>query len=155
MRASIGLNVSSNRRKPLPPSALERPHRPVARPQVPFRSRWSRVKRNPRELVSNSNLSAPHVLSLPSGSSTWIAVLSPRLGGPATARVATNALSPMLGFGVMLLMLHLAIRPMGVGTGFSLSMLILRRVVEPSARAPDKGLPGASGTASATSLPEG
>lgn len=43
-----------------------------------------------------------------------IVILLPRLGGPATARVATNALPPMLGFGIMLLLLHVTIRPLGV-----------------------------------------
>jgi hypothetical protein len=53
-----------------------------------------------------------------------IVILLPRLGGVATARVATNALPPMLGFGVMLLMLHLTIRPLGVGPALALAMMV-------------------------------
>jgi hypothetical protein len=53
-----------------------------------------------------------------------IVILLPRLGGPATAQVATNALLPMLGFGVMLLMLHLAIRPLGVTEALGLALAV-------------------------------
>jgi hypothetical protein len=53
-----------------------------------------------------------------------IVILLPRLGGPATASVATNALPPMLGFGLTLLMLHLAIRPIGVGAALGLAMTV-------------------------------
>jgi hypothetical protein len=51
-----------------------------------------------------------------------IVILLPRLGGPATARVATNALPPMLGFGVMLTMLHLIIQPFGVVAALVLAL---------------------------------
>lgn len=51
-----------------------------------------------------------------------IVILLPRLGGPATARVATNALPPMLGFGGMFLTLHLTIRPLGVWTALGLAL---------------------------------
>jgi hypothetical protein len=53
-----------------------------------------------------------------------IVILLPRLGGPATARVATNALPPMLGFGVMLAMLHFAIRPFGVAAALVLALAV-------------------------------
>jgi hypothetical protein len=51
-----------------------------------------------------------------------IVILLPRLGGPVTAQVATNALPPMLGFGVMLLLLHLTIRPLGVVAALVLAL---------------------------------
>ena len=53
-----------------------------------------------------------------------IVILLPRLGGPATARVATNALPPMLGFGAMLIMLHLSIQPFGVAAALGLAMTV-------------------------------
>lgn len=53
-----------------------------------------------------------------------IVILLPRLGGPATAQVATNALPPMLGFGVMLLLLHLTIRPLGVVAALVLALAV-------------------------------
>jgi hypothetical protein len=53
-----------------------------------------------------------------------IVILVPRLGGPATARVATNALAPMLGFSVMLIMLHLIIRPFGVAAALVLALAV-------------------------------
>jgi len=53
-----------------------------------------------------------------------IVMLQPRLGGPATAGVATKALAPMLGFGVMLLVMHLAIRPIGVVAAIGLALAV-------------------------------
>jgi hypothetical protein len=71
-----------------------------------------------------------------------IVVLLPRRGGPETARVATNALPPMLGFGVMLLMLHLAIRPLGVvmALAFAMAVCVLwsGALLLVRARSPDK-----------------
>jgi hypothetical protein len=43
-----------------------------------------------------------------------IVIVRPRIGGWASALLATNAMRAMLGFGMMLLTLHLAIRPLGV-----------------------------------------
>lgn len=53
-----------------------------------------------------------------------VAILLPRLGGPATARVAANALPPMLGFGVMLLLLHSAIPPFGIVPALLLALAV-------------------------------
>jgi len=53
-----------------------------------------------------------------------IAILRPRLGGPATAQVATNALPPMLGFGIMLLVMYAAVRPSGVATALGLALAV-------------------------------
>ncbi|WP_158744443.1 hypothetical protein [Acidisphaera sp. L21] len=67
-----------------------------------------------------------------------IVILQPRIGGVATSLLAANALRAMLGFGVMLLVLHLAIPPLGiaaaliaaliVSVGWSAGLLGLRRL---------------------------
>jgi hypothetical protein len=66
-----------------------------------------------------------------------IVIVRPRIGGVASALLAANALRAMLGFGAMLLVLHLAIRPCGtpaalilallVSMGWSAGLLLLRR----------------------------
>jgi hypothetical protein len=53
-----------------------------------------------------------------------IVILRPRIGGPATALLAANALRSMLGFGIMLLALHLAIRPWGAPTALVAALLV-------------------------------
>jgi len=64
-------------------------------------------------------------------------LLKPRVGGLATALLAVNALRGMVGFGIMMLTLHLAISPLGlvpamiaalcVSLLWSLGMLLWRR----------------------------
>jgi hypothetical protein len=51
-------------------------------------------------------------------------ILRPRLGGPATARLATNALSPMLGFGIMLLVMHVGIQSSGITAAFGSALAV-------------------------------
>ncbi|MBS0521481.1 MAG: hypothetical protein JSR90_22480 [Proteobacteria bacterium] len=53
-----------------------------------------------------------------------LVVVRSRLGGAASASIAANALLPMLGFGVMLLVLHLAIRPWGVTAALIVALTI-------------------------------
>lgn len=53
-----------------------------------------------------------------------IVIVRPRLGGPASGLLAANALRPMLGFGVMLLALHLTARPLGSAASLVLAMAI-------------------------------
>jgi hypothetical protein len=53
-----------------------------------------------------------------------IVIVRPRLGGPATARLATNALSPMLGFGFMLLVMHDAVQSTGVTAAIGLALAV-------------------------------
>jgi hypothetical protein len=53
-----------------------------------------------------------------------IVILRPRLGGSATARLATNALSPMLGFGIMLSVMHVAVEFSGVTAAFGLALAV-------------------------------
>jgi len=53
-----------------------------------------------------------------------IVIVRPRIGGPASSLLAANALRSMLGFGMTLLALHLAIRPWGVVTAFVIAALV-------------------------------
>jgi len=53
-----------------------------------------------------------------------IVILRPRLGGPATAGLATNALSPMLGFAIMLVVMHVAVQSSGVTAAFGLALAV-------------------------------
>lgn len=53
-----------------------------------------------------------------------IVILRPRIGGPASSLLAANALRSMLGFGVMLLALHLAARPWGTATALVVALLV-------------------------------
>ena len=53
-----------------------------------------------------------------------IVIVHPRLGGMAGSRLAANALRGMLGFGVMLLVLHLTIRPLGITGALPLALLV-------------------------------
>jgi len=48
----------------------------------------------------------------------------PRIGGRASSLLAANALQSMLGFGMMLLALHLLIRPWGTVTAFVVALLV-------------------------------
>lgn len=66
-----------------------------------------------------------------------IVIVRPRIGGPAASLLAASALRAMLGFGVMLLTLHLAIQPWGieaslvlagmVSAAWSAALLLLKR----------------------------
>jgi hypothetical protein len=72
--------------------------------------------------------------SVLSANVTWIAAVVPdhphqpaRHRAPAhrrASRLADNALRPMLGFGVMLLSLHLAIKPWGTAAALVLALLV-------------------------------
>jgi hypothetical protein len=53
-----------------------------------------------------------------------IVILQSRLGGPATAHMASSALAPMLGFGGLLLAMHVTIKPWGIGAALALAMSI-------------------------------
>jgi hypothetical protein len=71
-------------------------------------------------------------------------IVRPRIGGAATSALAANALRSMLGFGMMLLAVHLAIRPWGaaaalgvgllVSASWSVALLLLRRRPGPPLR---------------------
>jgi hypothetical protein len=53
-----------------------------------------------------------------------IVILRPRIGGLASSLLAANALRSMLGFGMMLLAFHLAIRPWGTATALVIGLLV-------------------------------
>ena len=53
-----------------------------------------------------------------------IIILRPRIGAAASALLAATALQAMLGFGLMLLALHLAIRPWGTATALLVALLV-------------------------------
>jgi hypothetical protein len=53
-----------------------------------------------------------------------IAIVRPRIGGPASSLLAANALRAMLGFGMMLLTLHLAIQPWGAATALAVALSV-------------------------------
>jgi hypothetical protein len=70
-----------------------------------------------------------------------LVIVQPRIGGAASSLLAATALRAMLGFGAMLLVLHLAIRPFGtpvalvvallVSLVWSVGLLLLRRRSRP------------------------
>ena len=53
-----------------------------------------------------------------------LAFVRPRIGGPASALLAANALRSMLGFGLMLLFLHMTVRQWGATVSLSAALLI-------------------------------
>ena len=53
-----------------------------------------------------------------------IAILQPRIGGPATAAVITNTLPGMLGFGMALACVHLAALPLGRWPALALGLAV-------------------------------
>jgi hypothetical protein len=53
-----------------------------------------------------------------------IVIVRSRIGGAASSVLAASALRPMLGFGVMLLALHLGIQPWGAAAALALAMLV-------------------------------
>ena len=53
-----------------------------------------------------------------------IVIVRSRIGSLASSALAANALRPMFGFGMVLLTLHLAIRPLGIGTALVVALLV-------------------------------
>jgi hypothetical protein len=53
-----------------------------------------------------------------------IVIVRSRIGGPASSLLAIHALRPMLGFGIMLMVLHLAIRPLGTTAALLIAVLV-------------------------------
>jgi hypothetical protein len=53
-----------------------------------------------------------------------IVIVRPRIGGRASSLLAANALRAMLGFGMTLLTLHLAIGPLGAVTALVIALLV-------------------------------
>lgn len=82
-------------------------------------------------LVTVSNLLGPAATGIaavfPVSLISLLVIMRPRLGGPASARLALSALRPMVGFGIMLMVLHLAARPLGsaIALGLALAVSVL------------------------------
>jgi hypothetical protein len=53
-----------------------------------------------------------------------LVIVRPRIGSRASALLAANALRSMLGFGIMLLALHLSTRPWGTSTALVIALLV-------------------------------
>ncbi len=51
-------------------------------------------------------------------------ILHPRIGGAATAAIIANAMLGLVGFGVSILTLHLAVVPLGAPAGLALALLV-------------------------------
>lgn len=108
---------------------------PEATPGRPVRRRWfdlplraALVASFVALVVTVSSALGPQVTGIaavfPVSLTSLIVLLLPRLGGPATAHVASSALPPMLGFGGLLLALHLAAVPWGVPAALALAMAV-------------------------------
>jgi hypothetical protein len=73
-------------------------------------------------VVAVSTMLGPHATGIaavfPVSLISLIVIVRPRIGGRAAAMLAASALRSMLGFGVMLLVLHLALRPWGITAAF-------------------------------------
>lgn len=78
--------------------------------------------------VAVGSVASPSVTGIvvvyPISLSCLLVILRPRIGGAAAALLAANALPPMLGFGLMLLALHLAIGPLGVPAAMAVALLV-------------------------------
>jgi hypothetical protein len=53
-----------------------------------------------------------------------LVILHPRIGTAASVRLASTALRAMLGFGLMLLVFHLVIQPLGTPAAFVIALLV-------------------------------
>lgn len=121
--------------------AEPRPARPARRQWFDLPARAAAVAAFVSLVVAVSMALGPQATGIaavfPIGLASLFAIVRPRIGGPASSRLAANALRPMLGFGMMLLALHLAIRPLGivaalvvallVSVSWSAALLLLRR----------------------------
>jgi hypothetical protein len=56
--------------------------------------------------------------------SSLLVVVRPRIGGPASARLAETAFRAMMGFGLALLALHLGIQPLGIAPSMILGLAV-------------------------------
>ena len=79
-------------------------------------------------VVAVSSALGPHAIGIaavfPVSLISLIVIVRSRLGGPASSRLAIGALRPMLGFGIMLLALHLSIQPLGITAALSIAMSV-------------------------------
>lgn len=110
------------------PYLAARPDRPPGRPWylIPMRAGFVAALAGAVTTVSahvgpdwSGSLAA-----LPVVLSSMIAMLQPRIGGPATAAVLANGALPLIGFGLALAALHLTAVPLGSAAALSLALAI-------------------------------
>jgi hypothetical protein len=53
---------------------------------------------------------------------SFFIILHPRIGGPAAASVAAHVLTPLIGLGLSLLVVHLLAEPVGVWWSYALGL---------------------------------
>jgi hypothetical protein len=115
--------------------ALLKAVRSTARSAPPARRRWFDLPARAVAVaafvslvVAVSSALGPHATGIaavfPVSLISLIVIVRPRIGGLAASLLAANALRSMLGFGMMLLALHLAIRPWGTVTAFAAALLV-------------------------------
>ena len=79
-------------------------------------------------VVAVSSILGPHATGIaavfPISLISLIVIVRTRIGSLASSLLAANALRSMLGFGIMLLTLHLAIRPWGTATALAIALLV-------------------------------
>ncbi|MFO1025373.1 MAG: hypothetical protein U1E70_09340 [Acetobacteraceae bacterium] len=113
------------RRPSLSPTSATRPHR---RRWFELPLRGAAVAAFVSLIVTTSNALGPAVTGIaavfPVSMISLFIILGPRVGGPATAHVAMNALPPMMGFAVMLVVMHLAILPLGIPVAYCLALAV-------------------------------
>ena len=77
-------------------------------------------------VVTLSNVVGPRVSGtialFPVVFTSLILILQPRIGGPATAAVLANGQWGLIGFGASIVVLHLAVLPLGRAAGLSLAL---------------------------------
>lgn len=111
-----------------PDAGAAGPARPVRRRPLDLPLRAVAVAAFVSLVVAASSALSPEATGIaavfPIGLLSLFAIVQPRIGGPAAALLAANALRPMLGFGAMLLALHLAVRPWGVAAALAVALLV-------------------------------
>lgn len=79
-------------------------------------------------VVAASSILGPYATGIaavfPVSLISLLVIVRPRIGGLASSLLAANALRAMLGFGMMLLALHLAVRPLGTATALVIALLV-------------------------------
>jgi hypothetical protein len=108
---------------------------PTDRPAIPATRRWFDLPLRAiavalfvSTVVGVSSILGPQATGIaavfPISLISLIVILQPRIGGPASARLASTALRAMLGFGLMLLVLHRVIQPLGTTPAFLVALLV-------------------------------
>ena len=99
------------------PGTAHKPPCPVRRRPLDLFVRAVAVAAFVSLIVTVSSVLGPEVTGIatvfPVSLISLIVIVRPRMGGQAASLLAANALRAMLGFGLMLMVLHLMIRPWG------------------------------------------